>query len=61
MNPNVVYPLPDSVKAVSFLADFSIGINTTKKEVFAGIKTDVVTLSLKSAKREEKLFLNCHL
>src|SRR6187549_3956349 len=42
----VYYPLPDSIKAVSFLADISVGTITTKKNVFAGIKTDVVKLSL---------------
>ena len=46
----IYYPLPDSVKAVSFLADISVGTITTKKEVFAGIKTDVVRLSLESEK-----------
>jgi hypothetical protein len=48
----VYYPLPDSVKAVSFLAEVSVGTITTKKEVFAGIKTDVVKLSLESEKKE---------
>ena len=46
----IYYPLPDSVKAVSFLVDISVGTITTKKEVFAGIKTDVVKLSLESEK-----------
>ena len=52
----VYYPLPDSVKAVSFLAEISVGTITTKKEVFAGIKTDVVKLSLESDKKEKR---NC--
>ena len=51
----VYYPLPDSVKAVSFLADISVGTITTKKEVFAGIKTDVVKLSLESDKKEKEV------
>ena len=46
----IYYPLPDSVKAVAFLGDISVGPITTKKEVFAGIKTDVVRLSLESEK-----------
>ena len=49
------FPLPDSVKAVSFLVDISIGAITTKKEVFAGIKTDVVKLSLESDKKEREV------
>ena len=51
----VYYPLPDSVKAVSFLAEVSVGTITTKKEVFAGIKTDVVKLSLESDKKEREI------
>ena len=51
----VYYPLPDSVKAVSFLAEVSVGTITTKKEVFAGIKTDVVKLSLESDKKEKEI------
>jgi FKBP-type peptidyl-prolyl cis-trans isomerase len=49
------YSVPDSVKAVSFLADISIGTITTKKEVFAGIKTDVVKLSLESEKKQREI------
>lgn len=51
----IYYPLPDSVKAVSFLVDISIGTITTKKEVVAGIKTDVVKLLLESDKREREV------
>lgn len=51
----IYYPLPDSVKAVSFLADVSVGAIPTKKEVFAGIKTDVVKLSLESDKKEREI------
>jgi FKBP-type peptidyl-prolyl cis-trans isomerase len=46
------YPLPDTVKAVSFLA---VGTITTKKEVFAGIRTDVVKLSLETDKKEREI------
>ena len=49
------YPLPDTVKAVSFLAEVSVGTITTKKEVFAGIRTDVVKLSLESDKKEREI------
>ena len=51
----IYYQLPDSVKAVSFLAEISVGTITTKKEVFAGIKTDVVKLSLESEKKEREI------
>lgn len=51
----IYYPLPDSVKAVSFLAEISVGTITTKKEVFAGIKTDVVKLSLESDKKAREI------
>src|SRR6188768_176885 len=51
----IYYPLPDSVKAVSFLVDISVGTIATKKEVFAGIKTDVVKLSLESDKKEREI------
>ena len=47
----IYFPLPDTVKAISFLAEVSVGTITTKKEVFAGIKTDVVKLSLESDKK----------
>jgi len=49
------YSLPDSVKAVSFLAEISVGPVTAKKELFAGIKTDVVKLSLESDKKEREV------
>jgi hypothetical protein len=51
----IYYQLPDSVKAVSFLAEVSVGTITTKKEVFAGIKTDVVKLSLESDKKDKEI------
>jgi FKBP-type peptidyl-prolyl cis-trans isomerase len=51
----IYYPLPDSVKAVSFLVDISVGTINTKKEVFAGIKTDVVKLSLESDKKAREI------
>ena len=51
----IYYSLPDSVKAVSFLADISVGKIHTKKEIFAGIKTDVVKLSLESDKKGKEI------
>ena len=53
---NVIdYPLPDSVKAVSFLTEISVSPIMTKKEIFIGIKTDVVKLSLESDKKEREI------
>jgi FKBP-type peptidyl-prolyl cis-trans isomerase FkpA len=53
---NVIdYTLPDSVKAISFLADISVSPITTKKEVIIGIKTDAVKLSLESDKKEREV------
>ena len=49
------YLLPDSVRAVSFLADISLGTLNTKKEVFAGIKTHMVKLSLESDRKEREV------
>src|SRR5688572_6305945 len=51
----IYYSLPDSLKAVSFLADISVGTITTKKEVLAGIKTDLVRLSMESDKNEKEI------
>ena len=51
----IYYQLPDSVKAVSFLAEVAIGPFSAKKEVYAGIKTDVVKLSLESDKKEREI------
>ena len=51
----IYYPLPDTVKAISFLAEVSVGTITTKKEVFAGIQTDLVKLSLESDKKEREV------
>jgi FKBP-type peptidyl-prolyl cis-trans isomerase FkpA len=53
---NVIdYSLPDSVKAVSFLAEISISPLTTKKELFIGIRTDLVKLSFESDKNEKEI------
>ncbi len=49
------YPLPDSVKAVQFMAEIHVQAVNTKKEVFAGIKTDVVKLSLEADKKEREI------
>src|SRR5215204_3284658 len=51
----IYYPLPDSLKAVSFLAEVSVRAITTRKEVFVGIKTDVVKLSLESDKKAKEV------
>ena len=46
----IVYNLPDSVKAVQFMAEISVTAITNKKEAFAGIKTDVVKISMEADK-----------
>ena len=51
----IYYPLADSVKAISFLVDISVGTIITKKEVVAGIRTDVVKLSLESDKEDREI------
>ena len=51
----VYFLLPDSVKAVSFLADFSVASFQSKKEVDAGIQTSVVRLKLEADKKERKI------
>ena len=52
---SIDYPLPDSVKAISLLVDFSIGPTNTKKEVNSGIGTDVVRLLLNSEKNRKEV------
>jgi len=49
------YPLPDSVKAGSFLVDISVLPIVTNKEISIGIKTDVVKLSLEAHKKEREI------
>ena len=51
----VNYKLPDSVKVVQFMAEINVQTISTKKEVFAGIKTDAVKLSLESDKNEKEI------
>src|SRR6188472_4235755 len=43
----VYYPLPDSVKAVSFMAEFIVRDIAKKKYAAVGIMTDAVILNLK--------------
>lgn len=54
-DPTLLYALPDSVKAISFMADIKVQASHTKKESFAGIKTDVVSLFLESEKKEKEI------
>jgi len=51
----VSYNLPDSVRAVQFLAEITVTAVTGKKESFAGIKTDIVQLSLEAEKNEREI------
>jgi FKBP-type peptidyl-prolyl cis-trans isomerase len=49
------YPLPDSVKAVSFLADISVSSISGSKEIKAGIQTTLVRLYMESDKSQKKI------
>jgi hypothetical protein len=45
------YTLPDSVRAVSYMADITVNAFNEKKGVSAGIKTDKVSVTLHSSKK----------
>ncbi len=47
--------LPDSVKAVAVLANVKVTAINSKKELFAGIQTDVVKLRLESEKQKHSV------
>ena len=49
----VYYAIPDSIKAVSFLAEINVQAVNTKKEVFAGIRTDMVKITLEADRKEK--------
>ena len=49
------YILPDSVKAVQFMAEINVQAITRNKESFAGIKTDVVSLTLEADKGKREI------
>ena len=51
----VYYSLPDSVKAVSLYTVIQVQSVDNRKEVFAGIKTDLVKLSLEAEKKEREI------
>ncbi|WP_162944689.1 FKBP-type peptidyl-prolyl cis-trans isomerase [Flavisolibacter nicotianae] len=51
----VRYEIPDSVKAVSFLADVALQPFTSGKEVVAGIETEPVRLLLKAKKNKRQV------
>lgn len=51
----VYYPVPDSIKAVSFLAEISISAIHTKKESSAGIRAGEIQLGLESEKKEKEI------
>jgi FKBP-type peptidyl-prolyl cis-trans isomerase len=48
----ITYRLPDTVKAVQFMGEIIVNSITGSSEVFAGIKTESVKLSLESDKNE---------
>lgn len=49
------YTLPDSVKAVQFMATIRVQSVTAKKEAFAGIQTDLVSLRLEWEPSEREI------
>ena len=49
------YIIPDSLRAVSFMADVTVNAVLTKKEVFTGIRTDNVSLTLEADKNKREL------
>jgi FKBP-type peptidyl-prolyl cis-trans isomerase FkpA len=51
----ISYTIPDSVKAISFLADINIQTVTGKKETYAGIRTDLVTLAFEADKESKEI------
>lgn len=51
----IFYTLPDSVKAVQFMAEIKVTDILSRNEMFAGIQTDMVSLSLESDKKEKEV------
>ncbi|HNU15596.1 MAG TPA: DUF3472 domain-containing protein, partial [Chitinophagaceae bacterium] len=51
----ISYNLPDTLKAIQFMAEIRVDAVNTKKEVAAGIKTDLVSLSIESDKKEKEI------
>lgn len=49
------FNLPDSVKAVQFLAEFSVSSVKNRKEASVGIKTDIITFSFEAGKNEREI------
>jgi FKBP-type peptidyl-prolyl cis-trans isomerase FkpA len=51
----IYYRLPDSIKAVSFLAEINVKAINTKKEVFAGIRSGDISIALESDKKGKEV------
>lgn len=51
----IYYNLPDSVKAVQYMAEINVQKIGKQKNVFAGIKTDAVTLQLADLKGSRRI------
>lgn len=51
----VRYSIPDTMKAFTFLADIRVQSVDGKKEVRAGIRTDLVSLALEADKKEKEI------
>ncbi|MGZ5189943.1 MAG: FKBP-type peptidyl-prolyl cis-trans isomerase [Flavisolibacter sp.] len=55
IDSNIVYKLDDSIRAVSFTSDINVQSTEGKKEVAAGIRTNMVSLFLESKKNKKQI------
>lgn len=51
----IYYNLPDSIKAIQFMAEVKVVSISGSKEVYTGIQTDAVKLSLRGGKKEKEI------
>lgn len=49
------FSLPDSVRAIQYLAEFNVISTPGKKEAYTGIRTDVVSVALEISKSKKKI------
>lgn len=52
---SLYYSFPDSIRAISFFADITVGAINTKKEVNVGIGNGIVKIILESDKKEKEI------
>ncbi|HEV7782818.1 MAG TPA: DUF3472 domain-containing protein, partial [Chitinophagaceae bacterium] len=56
----ILYSLPDSVKAVQFMAEINVQSVSEKKAGWTGIRTDAGTLALVTGKAGKKVIFECY-